>query len=491
MRLPVSVLFLVTVQWLLPLSATSQTATPGESDTEHLAAPAALQAYQADFDPLPDGHDTALLVVDADSGDVLFSQRDAQYQPPASLQKLVTALAAVLYLDEEYRFTTRLEQQGNNVVLQFAGDPSFTRAQLSSLLAALKAHAGSTIEGDVLLNGSRFTGYEHAPGWPWDILGTCYSAPSSSLSLEHNCVQGALYSDRPVGDKTRVNVPTHQPLTVTTSAVVTTGEEQKASHCDLELTDQGSNHYHLAGCLVQRDKPLPLNFAVQDTEAYISDVIRAELKRLNITLQGDIKRDDGAEGSLIASHSSAPLRELLDTMVKDSDNLYADNIAKTIGASYFGQPGSFARAGEAIKSILKEEAGIDLDRAVIVDGSGLSRNNRMTANQVMQVVRYLYEHDDSLKLLATLPVSGDSGTLRYRQSIRKEPLKGQISAKSGSLYGSYNLAGLIEARSGRTLLFVQMVSHYFPPERDESLPAVASPIEAFERQLYLGLYEAY
>ena len=157
--------------------------------------------------------------------------------------------------------------------------------------------------------------------------------------------------------------------------------------------------------------------------------------------KANIKRDDGAKGELIASHHSAPLHELLDTMVKDSDNLYADNIAKTIGAKYFDQPGSFANGSKAIQAILKDEANIDLDRALIVDGSGLSRNNRMTASQMLEVLSYIYEHDDGLNLLATLPVSGQSGTLRYRQSIRQQPLQGRIQAKSGSLYGTYNLAG--------------------------------------------------
>ncbi|WP_231569118.1 serine-type D-Ala-D-Ala carboxypeptidase [Photobacterium gaetbulicola] len=496
MRLPFRLLFLSASLSLFSHMATAQamaqqTATPSKANTEQPTTPAALRAFQPNSKALPYGHDTALVIADAKTGSILYSQREEQFQPPASTQKMVTALAAQLYLGKDYRFTTQLEQLEDDIVLRFSGDPALSRQQLALLLSKLKAHTGSTITGDLLLNGSQFSGYEQAPGWPWDILGVCYSAPSSSLSLEHNCVQGALYSNQAVGETTRVNIPSHQPLTVTTSARVTTKEHQKANHCDLELKDKGSNHYHLSGCLIKRDKPLPLNFAVQDTQAYISNVIKAELKRLGIKLQGEIKRDDSAKGKVIARHHSAPLHELLDTMVKDSDNLYADNIAKTIGAKYFQQPGSFANASKAIKAILKDKADIDLDRAVIVDGSGLSRNNRMTASQMMEVITYLYNHDDTLNLLATLPVSGQSGTLRYRQSLRHKPLQGRIHAKSGSLYGTYNLAGLIKAQSGQTLLFVQMVSNYFPPERDDSLPAIAPPIEVFERTLYKGLYQQY
>ncbi|MGR5064190.1 serine-type D-Ala-D-Ala carboxypeptidase [Photobacterium sp. DNB22_13_2] len=487
MHLPFRLLLITVSLSLLPHIAVAST-------NNAVPPPTAPKSYHPDFRSLPSGHDTSLLVADAKTGKVLYSQRENQFQPPASTQKMVTALAAQLYLGKDFRFTTQLERQGDDIVLRFSGDPSFSRKQLTGLLGKLKAHSGSIIKGDLLLNGSQFSGYEQAPGWPWDILGVCYSAPSSSLSLEHNCVQGALYSNRQVGEKTRVNIPSHQPLTVTTDALVTTKDRQKASHCDLELIDKGSNHYHLSGCLVKRDKPLPLNFAVQDTEAYISQVITAEFKRLGIKLEGQVKRDDKAtvtKGKVIATHRSAPLNELLDHMVKKSDNLYADNIAKTLGAEYFNQPGSFSNGSKAIKAVLKQEANIDLERTVMVDGSGLSRNNRMTTSQMMEVITYIYQHNDELDLLATMPVSGQSGTLRYRQSLRQQPLKGKIRAKSGSLYGTYNLAGMLTTQSGNTLLFVQMVSNYFPPERDESLPAIAPPIETFERTLYQSLYKQY
>ena len=191
MRLPFRLLLVSASLTFFP-----QLAFSSQANAEPVTAPAKPAAYQPDFRPLPYGHDTALIIADAKAGDILFSQREEQFQPPASTQKMVTALAAQLYLGKDYRFTTQLEQQGDNIVLRFSGDPSLSRKQLATLLSKVKAHSGSTIKGDLLLNGSQFSGYEQAPGWPWDILGVCYSAPSSSLSLEHNCVQGALYSNR-------------------------------------------------------------------------------------------------------------------------------------------------------------------------------------------------------------------------------------------------------------------------------------------------------
>ncbi|WP_064605819.1 serine-type D-Ala-D-Ala carboxypeptidase [Photobacterium sp. J15] len=437
---------------------------------------------------LPAGHDTALVIIDPATGTTLFSQRENQLQAPASTQKLITALAARLYLGKDFRFYTDLEQDGKNYIIHFSGDPSLSRQQLANLLRKISKNK---INGNIILNGSIFGGYEHAPGWPWDILGVCYSAPSSSISLEHNCVQGALYSSKSAGKVTRVHVPAHQPIKVATSAITVTKEQQKQRHCDLELYADASNHYQLSGCLAQMDRPLPLNFAVQNTVDYTAAVIRSELKRAGIRFNGEIMRNDNARGKRIARHSSAPLSELLDTMVKDSDNLIADNLAKTLGHRYFNQKGTFTNGVAAIKTILLEQASIDLSAAVMVDGSGLSRNNRLTAAQMMEVLTYYYRNDKQLKLLSTLPISGQTGTLRYRQSIRHQPLSGQIAAKSGSLFGTHNLAGFITTKSGKQLMFVHLVSNYHPPEKDDDAPKVAPPIEQFERELYRALYENY
>jgi serine-type D-Ala-D-Ala carboxypeptidase/endopeptidase (penicillin-binding protein 4) len=445
---------------------------------------------QAAIKKLPNGHDLALMIVDPATNQVLYSQREEQLQVPASTQKMITALAATLYLDDNYRFNTDLEVSTNDIILRFNGDPTLSRADLASLLKALKKNNLSTIKGNLYLNGNAFSGYERAAGWPWDILGVCYSAPSSSITLEHNCVQGALYSNKAIGQQTRINIPSHQPIKAVSNALIVTKEQQKQQHCELELVADPSNSYQLSGCLPQSKKPLPLNFAVQNTEAYTSAVIQQELQRAGIQLKGKILRNDDIKGKRIARHQSAPLSDLVDIMLKKSDNLIADNLTKTLGREFFKQAGTFNNGVAAIKAILQQQANIDLTDTIMVDGSGLSRNNRIKASSLMQVITYIY-NTPSLGLLKDMPVSGESGTLLYRQSIRQAPLKGNIVAKSGSLYGSYNLAGMIKVQSGKTLLFIQLVNNYFPPDNSINDKPITPPITEFEKALYLGIYNEY
>ncbi|MCC4799686.1 serine-type D-Ala-D-Ala carboxypeptidase [Enterovibrio norvegicus] len=437
---------------------------------------------------LPAGSQLALSVYNIDSKQQMVALDDQILLPPASTQKVVTALASALYLPKDFTFTTHAYRSGKDVIFSFSGDPTLTRKNIQSLLKDIKTAGVTRINGDVWLDGSIFTGYERAVGWPWDILGVCYSAPSTSIALERNCVQGSIYSEKGK-TTTRVFVPEHQPISVTTDALAVTKDEMKTTHCDLELHYENNNSYKLTGCLPHRSKPLPLKFAVQNPEKYMRDVLSAELKKARIGLTGQIRIGNpisNAPKQRIATHTSAPRDILLKKMLKRSDNLIADNLLKTLGHQYFNQPGSFSNGAAAVKAIMQERANIDLTHALIVDGSGLSRNNRMSAKQLMDVIHYTYSHQD-LGVLAMLPVSGVDGTLKYRSSVRNAPLKQRLKAKSGSLYGSYNLAGVIRNDKGQDVLVVQLVTNYHIPKTDERPATLASPITQFERELYQAL----
>lgn len=445
--------------------------------------PPAQQAMQY----LPKGEDVALLVADANSGKILYEQRANKLQPPASTQKLLTSLAATLELGRDFRFQTKLETQGNNVIIQFGGDPSFTREDLMQLLEQLPSNGITSIH-NVYLNGGVFDGYERQPGLPWDTLTACYAAPASSITVGHNCVEGALYSAKSLGDLTQPYVPSFQPVTVSSSAITVSPTEKKDQFCRLGLEVHDNNHYNFTGCMVQRSTPLPLNFAVQDTTAYAAGLIRADLQKAGINFSGTVIRDDKITGTVIATHNSAPLHDLLHHMLKVSDNLYADMIAKTVGRVYYGEPGNFLNGVSAIKAILRDKAGLNIHN-IMVDGSGLSRSDRITANDLYQVVGYIYRHNNTLKILPDLPISGVDGTLHYRRSVQNPPLMGNLVAKTGTLYGTYNIAGLLTTHTGKKLIVVELVTNY--PETPNNGASQIPSLMRFEKSYYTALYNRY
>ncbi|MBU0500156.1 MAG: D-alanyl-D-alanine carboxypeptidase/D-alanyl-D-alanine-endopeptidase [Gammaproteobacteria bacterium] len=437
---------------------------------------------------LPEGSQYAVLVQPlAGNAAPLYEHDSDLLLPPASTQKVITALAARLILPQDFRFTTSLEQVGEDLVIRFSGDPTLTREDLQKLLTQYKQQQGKEQPRNVWLDDSAFTGVEHTQGLPWDNMGSCYSAPNAAVTLDRNCVYGAIYSDGEPGKPTRVNVPANQPIRVRTTAPVVTVEEIKATRCYLALSPYPDNQYLLSGCLGKRKEPLPLKFAVQNPTLFTLEVLENQLKQLGIKPAGEIKigkPEDGAAKS-IASHLSAPLPNLMDQMLKRSDNLIADNLFKTLGGHYYNQPGSFANASAAVKEVLKEKAGIDLSRAILRDGSGLSRDNRVSARQLTEVIRYIGLNDKDLQLLALFPVSGVSGTLTYHRGLTKPPLKGKLVAKTGTLFGTKNLAGILTTAKGNRLLVTQFVTNYFPSKADGSKKSIVQ----FEQRLYEGLYQ--
>ncbi|CAE6894182.1 COG2027 D-alanyl-D-alanine carboxypeptidase (penicillin-binding protein 4) [Vibrio sp. B1REV9] len=435
---------------------------------------------------LPEGVRVSLIAEKLnDQSELTGIQPTTQYFPPASTLKIVTALAAKLELGNAFVFRTSIESSSADAVITFSGDPTLQTQDLKNLLTRAKKNGLKHIKGDLWLDNSAFTGYNRAVGWPWDILGVCYSAPASAIALNDNCVQASIYTNK--NGTTRVYVPEHQPINVTTRVQTVSRSVQKSRHCDLDLIANPNNQYELTGCLVDRgDKPLPLKFAVQDPESYTSQKLEKLLKQVGINLSGDIRigKAPRKERKLLAMHKSKPLPQLLDEMLKRSDNLIADTLTKTLGAKFFLQPGSFTNGTEAIKQIIFANTGVDIQNARLEDGSGLSRNNRISATSMAQILRYIWQHEKELNLIAIMPKSGESGTLQYRQSMRKAPIKGQLIAKSGSLYGTYNMAGYGLDKNGQpNTLFVQFVSDYFPEKRDDNKPAIA-PITRFETLFY-------
>jgi D-alanyl-D-alanine carboxypeptidase/D-alanyl-D-alanine-endopeptidase (penicillin-binding protein 4) len=449
-----------------------------------LLSPLASQAYPHQ-EVLPEGARISL-VAQKLSGNVELTgiHPTEQLFPPASTLKIVTALAAKLELGDTFRFRTTIETSSSDAVIRFVGDPTLQTEDLKNLLILAKKNGLNRIEGDLWLDNSLFTGYNRAIGWPWDILGVCYSAPASTITLDKNCVQASIYTQKNGG--TRVFVPEHQPIYVKSSVETVSRAIQKSRHCDLDLLANPDNRYELKGCLVERKDPLPLKFAVQDPERYTSKKLVTLLRQLNIELKGKIQVGTAPkkQRKLLAQHQSKSLPDLLDLMLKRSDNLIADTLTKTLGAKFFVQPGSFANGTEAIKQIIFANTGIDIRQARLEDGSGLSRNNRISATKMADILRYIWKHEKALNLIAIMPKSGESGTLQYRQSMRNAPIKGQLIAKSGSLYGTYNMAGYGLDKNGKpNTIFVQFVSDYFPEKRDGNKSSVA-PITHFEKLFY-------
>lgn len=121
---------------------------------------------------------------------------------PASTQKVITALAALIQLGPDFRFTTTLETKGNvengvlkgDLVARFGADPTLKRQDIRNMVATLKKSGVNQIDGNVLIDTSIFASHDKAPGLPWNDMTQCFSAPPAAAIVDRNCFSVSLYS---------------------------------------------------------------------------------------------------------------------------------------------------------------------------------------------------------------------------------------------------------------------------------------------------------
>jgi D-alanyl-D-alanine carboxypeptidase/D-alanyl-D-alanine-endopeptidase (penicillin-binding protein 4) len=96
----------------------------------------------------------------------------------------------------------------------------------------------------------------------------------------------------------------------------------------------------------------------------------------------------------------------------------------------FGVPGTWRAGSDAVRQILRQQAGVDLGNTIIADGSGLSRHNLIAPATMMQVLQYIAQHDTELNFISMLPLAGHDGSLQYRAGLHQAGVDGKVSAKT-------------------------------------------------------------
>ncbi|MCZ3383253.1 serine-type D-Ala-D-Ala carboxypeptidase [Kosakonia sp. SOY2] len=458
-----------------------------------------VQAANVDeyINQLPDGANLALMVQKVGAQAPEIDYHGKQMALPASTQKVITALAALLQLGPDFRFTTTLESKGSvdngtlkgDLIARFGGDPTLKRQDIRNMVAALKKSGVQKIEGNVLVDTSIFASHDKAPGWPWNDMTQCFSAPPAAAIVDRNCFSISLYSAQKPGDLAYIRIANYYPVNMFSQVRTLARGSAEAQYCELDVVPGDLNRFTLTGCLPQRADPLPLAFAIQDGASYAGAILKAELNDAGITYTGTLLRQtqENQAGTVIASKQSVPLHDLLKQMLKKSDNMIADTVFRMIGHARFGVPGTWRAGSDAVRQILRQQAGVDLGNTIIADGSGLSRHNLLAPATMMQVLQYIAQHDTELNFISMLPLAGYDGSLQYRAGLHEAGVDGKVSAKTGSLQGVYNLAGFITTASGQRMAFVQYLSGYAVEPADQRNRRI--PLVRFESRLYKDIYQ--
>ncbi len=410
---------------------------------------------------------TGILVVSLKDGRTLY-ERDADIMLiPASNQKLLTSAAALHRLGADYRYITRLWASGEvdaqgvlhgDMILQGSGDPTLLLRDIEAMAEAVEKAGIRRIEGYLLYDESAFDGVRRGWDWAWDDEPYYYSPCLSAICVERNAITVFVSPGAKVGDEPRIRVsPATSYLIVRNEATTAPAGTPSTIYITRE---------HARNIAIVRGR-IPLDaqpdsarqaLSVEEPPRYAMWLLREVLEKRGITTRYRTALPDRVPkgARLLYTHSSPPLRDILPLLNKPSDNLIAECLMRTLGLEMHGE-GS-AAAGERVMLDFLRQAGVDLAGLNIIDGSGLSRRNQITARNLVNLLRFMASHPQAKVFSDSLPVAGVDGTLRNR--MRDTIAQGRVRAKTGSLGRVSTLSGYLTTQSGEELAFAILMNNY-------------------------------
>lgn len=204
---------------------------------------------------LPAGANLALMVQKVGASAPAIDYHSQQMALPASTQKVITALAALIQLGPDFRFTTTLETKGNvengilkgDLVARFGADPTLKRQDIRNMVTTLKKSGVNQIDGNVLIDTSIFASHDKAPGWPWNDMTQCFSAPPAAAIVDRNCFSVSLYSAPKPGDMAFIRVASYYPVTMFSQVRTLPRGSAEAQYCELDVVPGDLNRFTLTG----------------------------------------------------------------------------------------------------------------------------------------------------------------------------------------------------------------------------------------------------
>jgi len=406
----------------------------------------------------------SILVVDLNTGERLYQRNPTRTLIPASNMKLFSEAAALMALGPDYRFQRQLSTDATtlndgilngSVYLTLPGDPSFTSASLDTLLSSLSSWGVQQITGNVVLVNKNAAVDPYPPGRdPRDKVQS-YGAPITPIIIDENRLTFIVNPGSFANEPASVDVSAPDGV-ITINNSVKTSAKQTLSAIGYKL--DMDNHLTTTGAIGNATGAMERKIAIQNPLLYAQDLIKVQLTNKHIKLDGTVITGNLPANTVrLASQTSEPLKQLMADTLKPSDNVFADSLFIHTASLIYGSSVNWVQANTIAKQFLQQQTGVNLTDAILMDGSGLSKQDRVSAEQTVDLLSYVYTHFPiTYEFIAALPISGYDGTLQRR--FNKSTQQGLIRAKTGTMTGVMSLSGYLSAANGHTLAFAMYIN---------------------------------
>lgn len=448
-----------------------------------------LKIYSADFQSAIDSFcnqsstrdaNVSILFRNLDTGETIASYRPDNTVPTASTIKILTTATALEQLGDNFTFSTFLEtdaqiQNGilnGNLYIRGTGDPTIGSQRVGNQnfmyqwLKALKQHGITHIKGSIIADASFYDPAEAIPyGWIREDIGNYYAAGAFPICFKDNTMTIFLHSGARGSRATIISTDPYIP-DIQFENYLTCGEGRDWLVCGMPY----NNHRLLSGNIAPDKGRWSVKAAIPNPPLQLARTLTSYLNANGITVDSAaqyILTPSSQPRNVLHIHQSEPLSRILTETNQESNNMYAEQIFRYLGL--------LAQSQQAVEKqipttpILINDCvnfekqfwlnrAVNLSKAYIYDGSGLSPQDVLSARQLVDILTYMGKHSIYRDTwINTLPVSGNSGTLRG--FLNDTPLEGRVIAKSGTTSRVKAYAGYIRSNDDQTYVFAIMVNN--------------------------------
>ncbi len=431
-------------------------------------------------DPILANAQIGLYIESIKDNRIIFQQNENKLFVPASNQKLFTTAAALENLGREYRFRTEVYAFGEisdstlkgDLVIRGMGDPSISgKFRDGDALAifrewtdSLKAKGIVKISGDIIGKEGFFTDQKLGNGWMWDDESYYYAAQINALSYNDNVVEILLSPGDSIGATVRIQTEPHSDYITILNRAQTVHPD---SLSNIKITRQrAKNVVEISGKLSLSSQQIKKTVTIENPAIWFLSTFCNVLNDKGIVTEGTSKSSpipfslkEIQNNSLLFTHYSPELVQIVKVINKKSNNLYAEQTLKTLGAEITKK--GTAKAGASVVNRWLKKLGIIENQAIIVDGSGVSRYNLISPLATAAVLKYMYHSKNFNDYYGSLPIAGRDGTLE--NLMKNSVAEGVARAKTGTMTNVRCLAGYTTDQSGKDYVFIIMVNSFSVP----------------------------
>lgn len=400
-----------------------------------------------------DHYFTGMCVYDLTGDSMLYSHNANKLLRPASTQKVLTAVAALSTLGAQHTYDTKAYYTGNittadstlhgDIYVVGSFDPAYTSADLRTLAYQIKNLGIKRITGRIIGDVSMKDTLTMGNGWCWDDVPSQVEPYLSPLTFNRGCASVEFQGNTPV-----FSVPT---------TYMTLHDKTERRGGRLQVTrdwvDNG-NTFTVSGAPSRTAVSRPIS--VYRPEQYfvctLGDMLRTEGVQFDHPI-GKHYAIGNLPDTIVCQFyvCTRTVEQILQLMMKDSDNLHAESMFYHLAHLEAGKGASWKDGATRVGAMMSR-AGVPSSQYVIADGSGVSLYNYVTPSAEVSVLRYAYQNEHIYRhFYPALPIAGVDGTLEKRMT--KGTAHTNIHAKTGTVSGVSCLAGYCRASNGNLLAF--------------------------------------